>query len=85
MALPIIPAWSVLVFAMKRTRSIVYFVGILAATGFSLSSCTSQVADTALSLWPLLALICFFLLAREVKKSYFEIKKSEKIKKEGED
>ena len=82
MALPIVPIWGALTVAIKKTPTIVLLATTVVATSFSLSSCTSQVADTALSLWPLLALICFFLLAREVAKSYFEIKKSEKIKEE---
>ncbi|WP_148252238.1 hypothetical protein [Aidingimonas lacisalsi] len=87
MAIPLAPALLILArsvgVALRKWPSILALTGLVAASGFTFNSMVRQAGETALSLWPLLALACFFLLAREVLKAWLKIKSKEgNVKKE---
>lgn len=63
MAAPLIPVVKVLA---KSWPAIVAFAGLILATGFSFAYMIRQAGEAALNLWPLIALVCFFFLAKEV-------------------
>lgn len=45
---------------LRRWQGVTALIGLVVASGFTFNAMVRQMADTALSLWPLLALACFF-------------------------
>lgn len=74
MAVPLIPVTKVLI---KSWPAIVAFTGLILATGFSFAYMLRQAGETALNLWPLVAIACFFFLTKEVVRAWYKIKKKE--------
>lgn len=81
MALPIAPILMTLGrsvgVALRQWRGIVALTGMIVATGFTFNIMLSQAGKTALALWPLVALICFFLFAKEAFRGWAKIKRLE--------
>ena len=78
MALPIVAA-SIMKhvgIALKNWKGVLSISGLFATGALSLNAVIRQAGETALSLWPLLALFFLFLFAREVARSYFKAKES---------
>ncbi|MCE8004407.1 hypothetical protein [Billgrantia ethanolica] len=48
---------------LRRWQGVLALTGLIFATGFSLNGMIDQMGKTAVSLWPLLALGCFFFLS----------------------
>jgi len=62
---------------LRRWQGITALIGLVVASGFTFNAMVRQMADTALNLWPLLALACFFLLAKEFLRAWFKVRKAE--------
>ena len=62
--------------ALRSWKGLAAFTGMVVATGFSMNAMIRQAGETALSLWPLIALFFLFLLAREVIRGYFKAKEN---------
>nr|WP_295712169.1 hypothetical protein [uncultured Halomonas sp.] len=82
MAAPIIlPLLSLagrsLVQLMSRWQGVLAVAGLVLASGFMIKEMMRQAGETALSLWPLLALACFFLLAKEFIRAWLKVRNKE--------
>lgn len=81
MAAPLAPVlWMLgrsLATALRKWPNILALGTLLLAGGFSVKLMLKQMGETALSLWPLLALACFFFLLKEVVKAWVQIRKNE--------
>lgn len=73
---------AVLRITFTRWQGIIAFTGFFVATTFSVNSFINQATDSALRLWPFLAIGCFFLLLKELIRGWIIIKsKKSKNKK----
>lgn len=61
-------------YLIQNGRPLLYSIGLIAAGTISLKSLAEEAKDTAIGLWPLLALTFFFLLLREFIRGYFKAK-----------
>ncbi len=70
MAAPLVPVLLIVGrsvgMALRRWQGIVALAGLIFATGFTFNSMLRQMGDTAISLWPLLSIICFTFLPESV-------------------
>ena len=69
--------------ALTHWQGLLAFAGLAIATSFSFNSFLQQATDSALALWPILSLACFFLLLREFIKGWLAVKKQEATKEKG--
>ena len=87
MALPLVQFLAVagraVAITLRKWPGLLAAAGFVVTTSFSFSHLVSEVGQTALNLWPLLALACFFVLAREVVKSYFKLQIRKEKKGDG--
>lgn len=72
----IYPVLKGLGYALRNWSGLAAFTGLIVATGFSVNGMMRQAGETALSLWPLIALFFLFLLTREVIRGYFKAKEN---------
>jgi len=70
-------AASALKIVFSRWQGILAFTGFFVATTFSINAFISQITDSALRLWPILAIACFFLLMKEFIRGWVIIKSKE--------
>lgn len=81
MAVPFAPlllvAGRALAGALKRPGGLLAFGGVILASGITFNVMLRQMGETALSLWPLLGLACFFFLLKEVVRAWVKIRKYE--------
>ncbi|MGM0826275.1 MAG: hypothetical protein ACQEUY_16355 [Pseudomonadota bacterium] len=82
MAAPIIlPLLSLagrsLIQLMSRWQGVLAAIGLVVASGFTIRELMRQAGETALSLWPLLALACFFFLAKEFIRAWLKVRNKE--------
>jgi hypothetical protein len=86
MALPIAPILFMVgrsvATALRKWPGILAFTGLIIATGFTFMAMINQMGETALRLWPILVIACFFLLLKEVVKAWVKIKQNERISRE---
>lgn len=81
MALPLIPIFTLLgrslSIALRRWQGIVALTALVFGAGFTFNSMINQMGQTALNLWPLLAMAGFFLLAKEVVRAWMKVKQQQ--------
>ena len=81
MAVPFAPvllaAGRALAEALKRPSALLACGGVILASGITFNGMLRQMGETALSLWPLLGLACFFFLLKEVVRAWVKIRKYE--------
>lgn len=70
----IYPVLKGLGYAFRNWSGVAAVTGLIVATGFSVNGMMRQAGETALSLWPLIALFFLFLLTREVIRGYLKAK-----------
>ncbi|MFG6667537.1 hypothetical protein ACGK9R_10545 [Halomonas sp. HNIBRBA4712] len=62
---------------MRRWPNVLAVTGLIVASGFTIMGMMRQAGETALSLWPLLALASFFFLAKEFIRAWLKVRNKE--------
>lgn len=64
-------------YAARNWRVALAAMGLIGASGFMFNAMLRQMGETALGLWPLMAMMCAFVLAKEAIRAWIKVRSKE--------